>query len=204
MRTGTRRATGGFTLIEVLVIIALLAAIVAIVSPTLFSQLEKGDVTHLTGDATSVGSGIKTFRVDVSPSFPGDAEDLVHAITTADQSVEDAAYTAGQVNRWAGPYLEIDIAEGDVAGATDVAFETAFGASLLSDFWRFDSATSTGGNDPEPAAGSGDWIAVRVSGMSQDAFDAVDAEADGGDGADAGRYRYDPATNILYYLAAQK
>lgn len=204
MRTLTGRSGEGFTLIEVLVIIALLAAIVAIVSPTLFSQILKGDVTHLTGDATSVGSAVKTFRVDVSPTLPGDVEDLVHRITTSDQSVEDVAYVQAQVNRWNGPYLEIDVAEGDVAASTDVAFETAFGGSVLSDLWRFQSASTTSAiTTTEPSTTNYDWISLRVDQISQDAFDAVDEEADGGDGADAGRYRYDSGNAILYYLAAQ-
>lgn len=201
MRFRSRSAERGFTLIEILVVLALIAAVVAIVAPTLFSQLTKGDVTRVSGDLSSVSSAMKAFRVDVSPAFAGDAEDLVNAINGADRNLDDGSYSAGQTNRWDGPYLEAELASAGVAGATDVAFTTSFGGSVLSDFWRFDSSASPTPST-EPAPGTGDWVAVRIGNLATADFTTLDDELDDGDGFHDGRYRWNGSE--LIYLAVQQ
>lgn len=195
----------GFTLIEVLVVLALLAAIVAIVAPTVFSQLDKGDATRIAGDMSSMGSGVKAFRVDVTPKYPGDLEDLVVEIATStDAALDGGSYNAGQASRWGGPYIEVtDVA--DAASTTTEAFTTGFGASVVSDLSCFNTASTTSANEPTSVGECGantDWVAVRATGLSQSDFDLVDAEADDGDGSDTGRFRF--ANGVMYFLAAQR
>lgn len=195
----------GFTLIEVLVVLALLAAIVAIVAPTVFSQLDKGDATRIAGDMSSMASGVKAFRVDVTPRYPGDLEDLVVQISsTTGASVSGDPYNSGQVSRWDGPYVEVtDVL--NAASTTTEAFTTGFGASVLSDLSCFNTASATADNEPgtvDECGTSADWVAVRATGLSQADFDLVDAEADDGDGSDAGKFRF--ANGVMYFLAAQR
>lgn len=199
------RRDDGFTLIEVLVVLALLAAIVAIVAPTLFSQLTKGDVTRVAGDLNNVGSAVKAFRVDIQPVFPGDAEDLVNAIDGNDQSVTNTAYSTGQTTRWDGPYLEAEIADADVAASTTPAFTTGFGGSLLSDFGIFNTASSPADNTSAWTTNTtGEWVAIRVDDLTQTEFDEIDEQVDDGDGATSGRLRFDSSNGFIYYLAAQR
>lgn len=202
-----RHSERGFTLIEVLVVLALLAALVAIVSPTLFNQLDRGDSTQVAGDLTSVGSAIKSFRVDVSPVFPGDAEDLVTAIEAGtDEDVEGTTYNSGQANRWSGPYLEVEFTQGtDPAASGTVAFGTGFSGDVLADFWVFNSAsTATQNTDAGPSNTTGDWVAVRIDGLTAAEFDAIDEVVDGEIGQGAGRFQWDGTNTIAYYLAAQR
>ncbi len=202
-----RTSERGFTLIEVLVVLALLAALVAIVSPTLFNQLDRGDSTQVAGDLTSVASAVKSFRVDVSPAFPGDAEDLVTAIEAGtDEDLEGSTYNSGQANRWSGPYLEAEFTQGtDPAASGTAAFGTGFSGDVLADFWIFDSSsTATQNTDAGASNTTGDWVAVRVDGLTAAEFDDIDEVVDGEIGRDAGRFQWDDTNGIAYYLAAQR
>lgn len=195
----------GFTLIEVLVVLALLAAIVAIVAPTVFSQLDKGDATRVAGDMNNMASGVKAFRVDVTPRYPGDLEDLVSGIqTSGDASVQGSAYNPGQTGRWNGPYVEVaDVAS--AAATSTAAFTTGFGASVLSDLSCFNTASSTSANAVsavDDCGASAGWLAIRATGMTQSDFDLLDSEVDDDDGADAGKFRF--ANGVMYFLAAQR
>lgn len=193
----------GFTLIEILVALTILAALVAIVSPTFVSQIGRGELTQLSNDVGSMSSAIKSFRVDLTPVHAGDVEDLLHEVTTdgTDLTVEGNSYSSGQQSRWEGPYVELTLTESGVADATaDTAFLTGLDAAVLSDLWRFDSSAST--TSTEASTSAYDWVAVRLAGLNQADFDDLDGEFDEGDGADAGRYRFD-GTHV-YYLAAQK
>lgn len=194
---------GGFTLIEILVALTILAALVAIITPTFVSQIGRGELTQLSNDAGSLSSSIKAFRVDLTPVHAGDVEDLVHEVTTdgTDLTVEGSSYSSGQQNRWDGPYIDLTLVEDGVADATaDTAFLTGLDAAVLADLWRFDSSVST--TSTEASTSAYDWVAVRLAGLNQADFDNLDEEFDEGDGADAGRYRFD-GTHV-YYLAAQK
>lgn len=195
----------GFTLIEVLVVLALLAAIVAIVGPTVFSQLDKGDATQVAGDLDGVGSAIKSFRVDISPVYPGDALDLNEQIDGSDETLTGDPYSQGQQNRWAGPYLESQFDHTEPPASTTPAFGTGFGGDILADFWVFNSASTPNENTSAGASNTtGDWVAVRVNNLSKTDFDEIDKVIDGEVDVDAGRFQWDATAEIAYFLAAQR
>ncbi len=181
----------GFTLIEVLVVVALLAALVAIVAPQLFSQLDKGDATQVSSDLESVSSAVKAFRVDVSPRFPGDIEDLVFEIatTTEDASLDGSSYNEGQQQRWNGSYLEINMdPTATTTGAT--AFETGFGGDVQNGL-----ATGT------PANGSGTWVTIDVTGLATPDCETIDQQVDDGDLSTG---RYECSSGTLTFFAVQQ
>lgn len=185
---GTER---GFTLIEVLVVIALLAALVAIVAPQLFEQLDKGDATQVTSDLESVASSVKAFRVDVSPAFPGDIEDLVSPVSSSagDASLAGSGYNPGQENRWNGPYLEVNLASGTTA-SNDVAFTTGFGGNVR-------NGLSTG----TPPGGSGTWVTITVNDVSTAGCDVIETQVDDGSSTSG---RYTCAGGDLTFFAVQQ
>lgn len=184
-----RGSESGFTLIEVLVVIALLAALVAIVAPQLFEQLDKGDATQVTSDLESVSSSIKAFRVDVSPAFPGDIEDLVSPISSAETSLAGSPYNSGQVNRWNGAYLEVNLAT-SVSASSDVAFTTGFGGNVL-------NGLSTG----TPPGGSGNWVTITVNDVSTEGCEVIETQV--GDGnTSTGRYTCSGG-NLTFFAVQQ-
>lgn len=186
---------GGFTLIEVLVTLTLIAAIVAIIAPTLFSQLDQGDATQLRGDLQNVANGIKTFRVDVSPEFPGDMEDLVNQIEasggSSDQSLSASNYNSGQVNRWNGPYLEIE-----ANSSSSATFSSGFGGDVQDEFLDGDNDAYTNNSNDDG------WVVIQVNNLTSNALTTLDEEFDDA-ASSTGRFRHD-ASSTLYYLAVQK
>lgn len=184
---------GGFTLIEVLVTLTLIAAIVAIIAPTLFSQLDQGDATQLRGDLQNVANGVKTFRVDVSPEFPGDLEDLVNEITTdgTDSPLSGGSYNAGQQNRWNGPYLEIE-----ANSSTTATISSGFGGDIQNDFLDGDNDAYTNNSNDDG------WVVIQVNNLTSNALTTLDEEFDDA-ASSTGRFRHD-ASSTLYYLAVQK
>lgn len=60
-----RRGEAGFTLVEVIVIVAVLAIVAGIVAPMIFKQIDESKVTRAEADCKSIGSAVLTFRKDV-------------------------------------------------------------------------------------------------------------------------------------------
>lgn len=54
----------GFTLVEVIVIVAVIAIVAGIVVPMIFSQIDEAKITRAEGDAKSIGSAVQVFRKD--------------------------------------------------------------------------------------------------------------------------------------------
>jgi prepilin-type N-terminal cleavage/methylation domain-containing protein len=102
----------GFTLPEVLVTIALIAALAAVVVPTIAGQLSKGDPNRVGSDYSAIRGGVEQFLSDVR-KYPRNLSQLTNAITSATatsagMSATGGAYTSSDIARWKGPYLSKD------------------------------------------------------------------------------------------------
>ena len=122
MKRTTSRA--GFTLVEVLVILAILAALAAVLVPTVSNQVRKADLSRVTGDMTNLRTGVEAFLVNVH-RYPGDIEDLVYPIDGTDTDINTNTYPTGLQNRWEGPYVDRIITDGG-------SLETGFASAALS------------------------------------------------------------------------
>ena len=172
----------GFTLVEVLVILAILAALAAILVPTVANQVRKADVGHVTGDLNNLRTGVEAFLVNVH-RYPGDVEDLGTPITGTDTDINGDAYAAGLIARWEGPYIDRVVAD---AGT----LETGFGAEIQDNFLV----------TAHPVSGI-DYLTVRLMSLAAPEFDDIDADVDGGDGAAAGLFRHFSPGDSAHYLA---
>lgn len=159
----------GFTLVEVLVILAILAALAAILVPTVSNQVRKADIGRVTGDLTNLRSGVEAFLVNVH-RYPDDVEDLVSPIDASDTDIGDDNYPSGLISRWEGPYIDRSITDGGT-------LETGFGGLLQDDF-------------AEVADGGVDFLRVKITGIAEPEFTLIDAQIDEGNGAAAGRLRW--------------
>jgi prepilin-type N-terminal cleavage/methylation domain-containing protein len=167
MKRATRRH--GFTLVEVLVILAILAALAAVLVPTVSNQVRKADLGRVTGDLTNLRTGVEAFLVNVH-RYPADIEDLVFPIDGADADINGSGYPAGLQSRWEGPYIDRVIAAGD-------SLETGFGGLIADEF----AITTDAGVD---------YLTVRIFGIALPEFTVLDANIDEGNGAAAGRLRF--------------
>ena len=89
-RAQTRK---GFTLVELLVVMAIIALLAALVGPRLFPKLGKGKQSACSAQIELIGQGLDHFRLDVG-RYPTTQEGL------------NALMANPGVEKWDGPYLK--------------------------------------------------------------------------------------------------
>lgn len=200
----------GFTLIEIMVALMILSGLIAIMVPVVMDQSRRGDPTRVGGDVNAVGSALSMFRAHTL-TVPDDLEDLANPVTVADRQITGAQYSASQINRWNGPYLDVPMEErgaGDPASPDSIP--TGFRAFISPVLALYDGLR----NDSLPltAAEDANYVALIIRGLEPEEFerlnDLVDGEAEvtGSQGCtrcsyDRGSLRYDPSSELTYYLA---
>lgn len=100
-----RHPRDGFTLAEILIVMAIIAVVAAIILTALSGRVRSGTTTALAQDFTAMSSAIQQFRGEVR-RYPGQLEILAVAPTTGDLDICGAALSPAAQNRWAGPYLQ--------------------------------------------------------------------------------------------------
>ena len=110
MRTG--RMKRGFTLIETVVTVGIVAAMAAVVIPQVARQFDTGEYARLQNDLKNLQTGIETFNVNVK-ALPGDIDDLVNLIdvvgadsTLTSLTASTPVFTSTQDDLWKGPYVD--------------------------------------------------------------------------------------------------
>lgn len=221
------RGRRGFTLIETVVTVGIVATLAAVVVPQVVKQFDAADPTKTAEDLNSIRTAIDVFGVNVRPQQPGDIEDLVNrplATTAGEVTVLGAQYSSSENLAWNGPYLGSSVLS--TAAVGDEVLTTGYGATLMNEFARYDPtvALRDGGDSVSVAnVANAEFLAVRILGLSGSAFDAINALIDGPDEASVatptnnrrtlGRFRcpYVTATPpandaaacpVAYYLAA--
>ena len=93
----SRRALGGFTLLEMLVVLVLIGLIASLVGPRLFSRVDSSKVQVAETQVRLLRGAIETYRLEVGrvPS----AEEGLAVLTTPPSDERTRA-------RWRGPYLD--------------------------------------------------------------------------------------------------
>lgn len=100
-RTGVRQrkdVRAGFSLLEILIVLAIIALIVAVVGPRLFAQLDRSKTQAARLQIRSLEAALETMRLDIG-RLPTEQEGLALLIKADPQAV------AG----WYGPYLAKDL-----------------------------------------------------------------------------------------------
>jgi len=98
MRKRPYAAQAGFTLLEVLIVLAIIALVAAVVGPRLLAQFDKSKVTAASIQARSLSSALETLRLDLG-RYPTQDEGLA-LLSAPPQSGAEAG------GAWQGPYLE--------------------------------------------------------------------------------------------------
>jgi len=94
-----RRSAGGFTLLELLVVMVIIGLLAGIVAPQYFAQIGKSNSKVARAQIESFGQALDQYRLDVG-HYPTSEQGLL-ALRAAPQ----------QVARWQGPYLKRDVPE---------------------------------------------------------------------------------------------
>lgn len=85
----------GFTLIEIMVVVAVIALLGAMLAPTLFNKLQQAEQTRVAQDIRAIESALKFYRLD-NYRYPTQAQGL-DALLNAPADAQ---------NNWNGPYLD--------------------------------------------------------------------------------------------------
>ena len=169
LRRFPSRRRKGFSLAEILVALAILAALAAVLIPAVAGQISKSDATRTIQDITAIRTGIEQFVADVH-RYPGKVSHLANLITTAQMDVNNATYPQSLVNRWKGPYLGRDTLPG--------GYQTGFGAVVRDSLVRLTFQAGV------------NYATVVIAGITQTDFNRIDIEVDGAVDATSGMLRW--------------
>jgi general secretion pathway protein G len=93
-----RRRERGYSLLEILIVLTIIALIAALVGPRLMEQLDRSKVTAARVQVRAIAAALETMRLDLG-RYPTDAEGI--ALLGAPPVGDDAEL-------WRGPYLDAD------------------------------------------------------------------------------------------------
>jgi general secretion pathway protein G len=93
MSTTSRQKSGGFTLLELLVVIVIIGLLAAYVGPKYFAQLGKSEIAVTRSQIESFEKALDNFRVDVG-RYP-----------TTEEGLASLMISGGAIPKWNGPYL---------------------------------------------------------------------------------------------------
>lgn len=180
-RAASRR---GFTLIELVVVLVVMAALAAIITPQLAGRLTDGEAGALSQNLTTLSTGMQRFRNDVG-RYPDSIQHLVSLPGTARDvcgNLLPAAFRA----EWSGPYLTRTVAVNGIVSGT---------STILRDITRVPTTSS-----PSAPVGT---LTLRADGVDRVTADAIEADFDGNANLDAGTIEWDvgsdPSRGTLLY-----
>ena len=185
MRTG--RMKRGFTLIETVVTVGIVAAMAAVVIPQVAKQFDAADPTRVQNDLKNLQTAMETYFVNTRV-LPADLDDLANQLNTGAEpdSTFGTAITISELGTstpalWKGPYIDLAIA---VDAGTDQLVPTGFGATIVESFVCYNASNqekgiseATGGPAADDQAcptvvdgslGEQGFVAVQIIGISCD------------------------------------
>ena len=94
--SGRRSALPGYSLLEILVVLAIIAVLATLVGPRLFAQLDKSKIVTARAQIQQLASALDTMLLDIG-RYPSNQEGLgLLTIAPTDRAL---------LNKWRGPYL---------------------------------------------------------------------------------------------------
>jgi prepilin-type N-terminal cleavage/methylation domain-containing protein len=136
----TRR---GFTLIETVVTVGLLAVLAAFVVPSVMRKADSADPVKVASDLNSISTAVQSFATDVKGGMPGDLEDLTEPLLTngacnnfnpCDSTITHRdIFTIQQIRLWRGPYLAASVSANPVS-----AIRSGYVANIQNMLVRYD------------------------------------------------------------------
>ena len=96
-REKRKAAQAGVTLIEMLVVVAIIGMFIALVGPNIWKKVDVARVTATRNQIHNFMTALGTYKLDTG-TFP-----------TTEQGLQALRVKPGEVNGWNGPYLPMDV-----------------------------------------------------------------------------------------------
>src|SRR2546430_1823447 len=182
------RIRDGFTLIETIVTVGLLAVLAAFVIPTVIQKAGAGDPVKVASDVAAIRTALETFTSDVKGGYPNQLRLLTDVPTLQNHFIDSTtAFTAGQVAAWNGPYLAATVS----AIATD-SLATGYSAFIKNFITRYDGVNNAAALYATAGAGTGGvfnpggtlFAALTIVGLTAPQAQIINKLVDGGDDVD--------------------
>ncbi len=93
----SRRKPGGFTLLELLVVLLIIALLAGYVGPKLFGEIGKARSKTAASQMKSISDALDRYRLDTG-RFP-----------STDEGLQALSVNPGNLQGWAGPYMNNDV-----------------------------------------------------------------------------------------------
>jgi prepilin-type N-terminal cleavage/methylation domain-containing protein len=214
------RPPAGFTLVETIVTLGLLAVLAAFVVPTVIQKASSGDPVKVVSDIASIRTGLATFQSDVG-GVPNQIRLLVEKPSNGNHFVDSiTAISSSQAAAWTGPYLNSEIGPFPLD-----SMSTGFRGYIKNTIVRYDGTNNAAEYYLVASGGTGGtfnvantlFAALTISGLTHEQAQTINRLVDGGDDVDVvagpylgantqGRFRYDrPNSNevvVAFYLIA--
>ncbi len=134
----------GFTLTELLIVMAILVLLVSMIGPRLLGSKQKADINSVKTQIGMFQSALERFAVDMN-RFPASEEGLMALVSEpsgdggASAEGEDSGATAGgSGSSWDGPYLKTETLPRDPWGnAYSYEYPPTHNGLDLPDIWSF-------------------------------------------------------------------
>lgn len=200
---------GGFTLIEMIGVIAIIGILAAFITPKVFQVIEDSKVTRFAGEFPAYPTAITKWYSDI-----GSLQSLVAAGTLSGTDTSfDAELitnlgttpTTGLWAKWKGPYLD---SVKNISLGTALTIETNAGTAGTAACATASSTAFDLNDDDKNDMDSKQVVALKLTGILSGEFDKVDAILDkglttGAQNTRSGRVKYDSGTTTLYiYVTA--
>lgn len=95
----------GFTLIELMVVVAVIGVLSAVLVPQVSKMVEQARVSRTAGELTSIGNAMNVYLADVG-SYPPSVQDWGRPWGADVGLVERGAVHGNHLSAWNGPYLK--------------------------------------------------------------------------------------------------
>ena len=129
-----KRPRGGFTLVEVLVVMAILVLLAGLVAPRILSSKKKANIQSVTTQIGGFKSALERYALDLD-TFPSTEQGL-DALIEEPQTDEEGIGTAK--SKWDGPYLNADDVPEDPWGNTyQYEYPASHGKGTSPEIWSF-------------------------------------------------------------------
>ena len=134
----------GYSLMEVLIAVAIIAVLAALIAPRLFGQLDDSKITAASTQIRMIETSLDTFRLDLG-RYPTQEEGLGVLI----------APSAGVITNWDGPYLD--------GGMPMDPWGKAYGYAPNDDLGRRGVVYSFGADGERGGSGTGQDITSSIA-----------------------------------------